>query len=147
MTAAMTHWTDLLDRLVAGTAGEPPPFVTTLRLPPPSRWEPGRLWMDWEVDPGVLHERQGVFGGFIAALADSALSLVTMTVLNDGEAFTTSNLQVSFFRPAPPGRLQMEARVVHRGRTMVHAEATFTRADGKVAAVATATQVILREED
>jgi uncharacterized protein (TIGR00369 family) len=139
----MTRWTELLDQLVAGAAGEPPPFVTTLRLPPPSRWEPGCVWIDWQVDPGVLHERQAVFGGFIAALADSALSLCAMSVLKDDEAFTTSNLQVSFFRPVPLGRLQIEARVVHRGRTMIHVEATFTRADGKVAAVATATQVML----
>jgi uncharacterized protein (TIGR00369 family) len=139
----VSRWSDLLDSLVAGTAGEAPPFANTLRLPPPSRWEPGGVWVEWQVDPGVLHEREGVFGGFIAALADSVLSLCAMSVLDDGEAFATSNLQVSFFRPGPVGRLEIEARVVHRSRTFVHVEASFVRDDGKLAAVATATQVIV----
>src|SRR6185369_15305081 len=85
-----------------------------------------------------------VFGGYLAALADQALGLATMTVLEDGEVFTTSDLRVSFFRPVARGSLHIEAHVVHRGSGMVQAEVVFTRDDGKIAGKATATQVVTR---
>jgi uncharacterized protein (TIGR00369 family) len=70
-----------------------------------------------------------------------------MSLLADDEVLTTSNLQVSFFRPVLGGRLRIESRVVHRGKRMMHVEAMFTRDDGKLAAVATATQVIIPAAD
>jgi len=90
----------------------------------------------------MFHAGGAVFGGFLAALADQMLGLVTMTVLEEGEAFTTSDLRVSFFRPVARGSLHIEAYVVHRGRGMVQAEVVLTRDDGKVAGKATATQVV-----
>ena len=83
-----------------------------------------------------------MFGGYIAALADSLLGLAILSVLEDDEAFTTSDLRISFFRPAVSGTLTIEGRVVHRGRSMAHVEVDFTRDDGKLVAKATATQVI-----
>ena len=141
----MSRWTELLDRLVAhelAPGEEEPPHVQSLRLPYPSSWQPGRVTADWEVDPDFFHERGAVFGGFLAALADQALGMVTMSVLDDGEVFSTSDLRTSFFRPVTTGKLQIEAIVIHRGRSMVQAEVTFTRSDGKLAGKATATQVI-----
>jgi uncharacterized protein (TIGR00369 family) len=90
----------------------------------------------------MFHGGGAVFGGFLAALADQALGLVTMSVLEEGEAFTTADLRVSFFRPVARGSLHIEAQVVNRGRGMVQAEVVFTRDDGKVAGKAMATQVI-----
>lgn len=134
----------LLDQIVAGE-GEAPPFVERLGLPRPTRWERGRAWLEWETDESMFHERGALFGGFVAALADHALIFPTISVLAEGETFTTSDLRVSYFRPIGPGLLRIESRVVHRGRTMIHVEATFTRQDGKLAAVATATQVVAQE--
>jgi len=142
----MTRWTELLDEIVARRGGEPPPFVRKLDMPYPSGWEPGRVWCEWEADPELFHERDALFGGFIAALADHVLGFPVMSVLEDGEAFTTSDLRVSFFRPVSRGTLSIEARVVYRGRKMIHVEASFTREDGKLAAMATATQVIIEPE-
>lgn len=141
----MGRWTELLDRIMRGTEEEAPPFVRTLNLPQITRWEEGRVWLDWEVDPAFFHPGDALFGGYLAALADHALGFPVWTVLGEDEGMTTSNLQVSFFRPVPAGRLHIESRVVNRGRTMVHVEALFTRDDGKLAAVATATQVIVKD--
>lgn len=105
-------------------------------------WQRGRVWSQWPVDPDVFHARGAVFGGYLAAIADSTLGLAVMTVLGEDEVFTTSDLRVSFFRPAAGGTLRIEGRVVHRGRSMAHAEVDFTREDGKLVAKATATQVI-----
>lgn len=138
----MGRWQTLLDQVVAG---EPPPipFVDTLDLPGLVKWERGRIWQEWPVREDVFHPRGGVFGGYIAALADRALGLVTMTVLEDDEAFTTADLNVSFFRPVSSGVLRIEAEVIHRGRSLIQTETTFTRDDGKLAAKAAASQAVI----
>jgi uncharacterized protein (TIGR00369 family) len=99
----------------------------------------------WKVDPRFFHERGSLFGGFLAVLSDHALAMVTMSVLEDGEVFSTSDLRTSFFRPVTEGELSIEATVLHRGRSMIQAEVVFTRADGKLVGKATATQVIANE--
>lgn len=139
----MGRWTDLLDAIRDGRTGNPPPCITNLRLPPVASWEPGRIRTEWTVDTDFFHERGALFGGYLAAIADSAVGLATMTVLEDDETFTTADLRVSFFRPVTGGTLRTEANVVHRGRRMVHVEVTFERDDGKLAGRAIATQVVI----
>ncbi len=134
---------EILDAIVTG-AIPAPPFVATLGLPQPERWEPGRVWSHWEVDPNVLQPQGTLFGGFIAALADQIAGLATLSVLNDDEAYATSDLRLSFLRAVREGKLSIEARVLHRGRTAVHVEVEFTRDDGKLAAKAAATQIVTK---
>ena len=143
----MSEWTELLDRLVAHqrAPGEAePPFVKSLAVPYPDMWERGRVTSTWPVDERFFNERGVLFGGFLAALSDHALGLVTISVLDSGEAFATSDLRTSFYRPVRGGTLAIEAQVVHRSRNMVHAEVVLAGEDGKLVAKATATQVILR---
>jgi len=142
----MAVWGEKLDQIVAGTNEPKPPCVVTLDLPRLQGWLPGRVWAHWVVDPKMFHLGGAVFGGYLAALADQVLGLATMTVMEDGEAFTTSDLRVSFFRPVARGSLHIEAQVVHRGHGMVQTEVVFTRDDGKIAGKATATQVLTRPQ-
>ena len=132
-----------LDAIATG-AIPTPPFVATLGLPQPERWEPGRVWSRWEVDPNVLQPQGARFGGFIAALADQIAGLATLSVLNDDEAYATSDLRVSFLRAVREGTLSIEARVLHRGRAAAHVEVEFTRDDGELAAKAAATQIVTK---
>ncbi len=143
----MTKWTERLDKIADGTAESKAPAVDTLKLPQLSGWLPGRVWLQWKVDPNVFHGGGTVFGGYLAALGDQALGLAMLTVLEDGEVFSTSDLRFSFFRPVSEGTLHIEAEVVHRGRGMAHVEVVLTRDDGKVAGKATATQVIAQAPD
>ncbi len=138
----MKRWARILDS-IASDAPEPIPFVETLRMPGLVRWEPGHIWQEWAVREDLFHPRGALFGGFLAALADRALGLATMTVLEDDEAFTTADLNVSFFRAVSGGVLYVEAEVIHRGRTLIQTEATFTRDDGKLAAKASASQAVI----
>jgi uncharacterized protein (TIGR00369 family) len=121
--------------------------VQSLSLPYPDAWAPGRITARWQADPRFFHERGALFGGFLAALSDHALAMVTMSVLEPGEVFSTSDLRTSFFRPVTGGSLAIEATVIHRGRNMVQAEVTFAREDGKLVGKATATQVVSRKSD
>lgn len=66
-------------------------------------------------------------GGVLAAVADFALSTAVMTELEAGADLVTTNLNVTYLRPVPlSGRFRCEGRVVVRGRTIAHAEATMT---------------------
>ena len=143
----MGRWGDLLDSIVDGA--EPKiPFMDALPLPRTIvKWEPGRLWQEWEVDPSVFHPRGAVFGGFLAALADRSLYLTAVTVLGDDEAMTTADLNVSFFRPVTEGTLHIEGEVIHRGRSLVQVEVEFRRDDGKLAVKASASQAIIPMPD
>ena len=137
----MGFWGTLLDGIVKRQT-TPPAFVRTLGLPGITRWEPGRVWSQWKVDPGVFHNGGAVFGGYIAAIADQVLGLVSMTVLKDDEMISTSDLRVSYFRPVKEGVLEIAAEVIHRGRRRLEVEVSFTQ-EGKLAAKATATQVLV----
>ena len=137
----MSFWGEALDQIVAGT-GTPPPMVAALRLPRIDGWEPGNVWGSWKVDQEMFHAGGAVFGGYLAALADSFVGLAMMTTLEDGEWFTTADLRISYFRPVVGGRLDIAAEVINRGRRMAHVEVVFVNDDDKVAAKATATQVI-----
>lgn len=140
----MGRWQDILESMKDdATQRAAIPFVDTLDLPPVKEWEVGRVIMEWQVDEHVFHPRGAVFGGYIAALADRVLGTVTMTVLDDHESFTTADLNVSFFRPVSSGILTIDAKIIHRGRSLVQAEVEFVREDGKLSNKATATQAII----
>jgi len=136
------RWSEWLDAIVARTQ-DPPPVVTTLRLPGIDGWERGRVWGEWKVDPDVLNAMGSVFGGYLAVLADSFVGLAMMSTLEDDEWFSTSDLRVAFFRPVSKGTLEIAAEVLNRGRRMAHCECVFVNDDDKVVAKATATQVLM----
>ena len=141
----MGFWTDQLEQIVAGT-GTPPPMVSALKLPRIDGWAPGSVWGDWPLDKDMYHAAGSVFGGYLAALADSFTGLAMFTVLADDEFFTTSDLRLAFFRPVVTD-LHIVAEVLNRGRRQAHVEATFVDDRDKVACKATATQVILPMSD
>ena len=137
----MTLWTTFLDEIVAGTA-TPPPMVVSLKLPQISGWASGSVWGDWPLDKEMFHAGGSVFGGYLAALADSFTGLAMFTVLTDDQFFSTSDLRVAYFRPVVTD-LHIVAEVLNRGRRQAHVEATFVDDRDKVACKATATQVVL----
>ncbi len=53
---------------------------------------------------------RALFGGYIAALADQMLALATMTVLEDGVFFGTTNMSIDYLAPVAGGDLVVEAR-------------------------------------
>jgi uncharacterized protein (TIGR00369 family) len=137
------QWTEFLDRLVARKT-ELPSHVRVLRIPLIDGWEPGRVWSAWEVDPELIQPHGDVFGGYIAAVADEMLGMATMSVLAEGEVFTTSESSLHYFRPIRAGTLRVEASVLHRGRSSAHVEVAFTNREGEPVAKARGTQIIRR---
>jgi uncharacterized protein (TIGR00369 family) len=86
-----------------------------------------------------------LYGGAIAMLAGTAIDGTVQTTLPAGTAFAPVDLKVYFLRPVPPDGRALLARgtVIHRGRTIAIGTSEVFDADGKKAAVATGSAVIL----
>lgn len=116
----------------------------TFRL---AHWEWGKLSIDWEIDDRFVMPDGVMFGGHVAAVADHVAGLVTMTVLEANEdRFRTARLETNFFRPIMKPSAMIEARIVNISASLIHAEADFLNADGKLAARIDATQMKRREQ-
>ncbi|MEI9993657.1 MAG: PaaI family thioesterase [Rhizomicrobium sp.] len=139
----MTWATERLDALIAGRA-EAPPVVQTLRLGLLDAWEEGWVGKRWEPDPDLLNGDGTLFGGYIAALADQMLGFAAMTVIPEGSAFRTINLNVQFLRVGRAHPILAEARVISHTKSLITAEADFYReADKELIARAGAQQMVL----
>ena len=89
--------------------------------------------------PGTLH------GGAMMALADSVGAVATVINLPSGaKGTTTLESKTNFLKAAPAGEIVSAiCRPVHKGaRTMVWTT-EIRRADGKLAAIVTQTQMVL----
>jgi 1,4-dihydroxy-2-naphthoyl-CoA hydrolase len=87
---------------------------------------------------GVLH------GGALMALADNLGGTATTANLKDGQSTTTIESKTNFFAAIPVGSVaHAECTPLHRGRTTMVWQTKVTRADGRLAAIVTQTQLVL----
>jgi uncharacterized protein (TIGR00369 family) len=88
-----------------------------------------------------------VQGGFAGSVLDIALGLVSISVLTeDASGVATTDLSVKYFRAIyeTTGFLDIEASVVHLGRTIVVAQAQLIDGAGRLCASAQSTSLIHR---
>jgi uncharacterized protein (TIGR00369 family) len=84
-----------------------------------------------------------VQGGFLTAMLDDTMGPLAALALGGGAFAQTLELKSSFLRPARPGPLHGEGRVVHRGRDIMFLEARLLAPDGAVIATASATARVI----
>ncbi|WP_110181371.1 PaaI family thioesterase [Nocardioides solisilvae] len=103
----------------------------------------GRATLVVDVDERHLNHAGAVHGGLLATLVDTTMGAAIGSTLAEGSA-ATSQLTVTYLRPAKPGRLAVSAAVSKRGESLtvceadieqdgeslVHALATFALLDG-----------------
>jgi uncharacterized protein (TIGR00369 family) len=130
--------------------GQPPQMIRTLKL---DIWAgrmdsfgEGFLNVHWDVDPLYANPDGSIYGGWISAMADNLLYLVSSTVFKEGENASTSDLQLIFMRPIKQGRIRIEARVVERSRSAILCDCSFFLPDGRLAARATAQQAVFESK-
>ncbi len=88
--------------------------------------------------PAVLH------GGAVMAFADTLGAIATVANLPQGAGTTTIESKTNFFTAIPLGETaHAECTPLHRGRTTMVWQTRITRADGRLAAVVTQTQLVL----
>ncbi|HLC28912.1 MAG TPA: PaaI family thioesterase [Dehalococcoidia bacterium] len=105
--------------------------------------EPGHVRVRYTARPEFGNPQGAIQGGFLAAMLDDAMGPALFTTLSSEDFAPTIEMKVSFFRPARPGPLFAEGRVVHQTRSLAFLEGTLATEDGDLVATATATARII----
>ena len=85
-----------------------------------------------------------IHGGVWCDIADAAIGTAHATSLEEGESFTSIDLQINFFRPAWNGRIRAVAKPVNVGRQVSRYVCDILRDDDKLVAQVTSTVMTLR---
>jgi uncharacterized protein (TIGR00369 family) len=122
----------------------PPPAAATLGFKllaiDPER---GTIRVQFEGKREFLNPMGVVQGGFLAAMLDDTLGPALVCSLPPGHFAPTIELKVNFIKPAPPGVLIGEGRVVSRGGTIAFLAGELRSEAGELLATATATARIV----
>jgi uncharacterized protein (TIGR00369 family) len=116
----------------------PPPIARLLGFVLKSI-EPGHAVFEMEVEERHHNPMGTLHGGIYCDLADAAMGYAYAATLGEGEAFTTVELKINFFRPMRRGKIIAEAKVIKAGNTLGYVECGVTDQDGKLVAKAAST--------
>lgn len=139
----MTRFQQLIDDWIEGRS-EPAPVAGLIgfRL---TSFEDGVARMELQVGTQHHNPMGIVHGGVLCDLADAAMGVAIAATLEDGEGFATLQLSASYLRSVREGLLIASGRVVHRGRSVCHAEAEVVDAERKTVARFTSAAMVTRE--
>ena len=88
----------------------------------------GEARLEMEVVPSVQNVAGSLHGGAIATLVDRAGTVAIVTADRDGRPGVTTDLNVSYFAPAPAGSTVVaEARVLKAGKTLAYVTVDIRR--------------------
>ena len=108
---------------------------------------PGTATMELTADTEVHANPMGtIHGGVLCDIADAAIGTAHAASLEQGESFTSIDLQINFFRPIWSCRLRAVARPVNLGRQISRYLCDILRDDDKLVAQVTSTVMTLRGE-
>ena len=105
--------------------------------------ENGTIGVAFTATEAFTTPRGDVLEGFLAAMLHDVVGPALLATLEPTEFITTIDLKSSFLRPAYPGRLYGEGRVVHRDGDIAFLEGMLTDPEGKVVATAAATARVI----
>ena len=87
---------------------------------------------------GVIH------GGAVMAWGDTLGGMTAVSALKEGQRTATIESKTNFFAPIPRGdKVRAVCTPLHSGRTTIVLQTNITRADGRLAAMVTQTQIVL----
>lgn len=99
----------------------------------------------WEEQPAAAVNPFGtVQGGYLAVFIDELLSTAIASVLEEGEWAMTVEFKINFLRRLSPGRLEGNAKVLRRSRTLGFLEAQVAKEGGAIAVTASSIWAISR---
>lgn len=106
--------------------------------------EDGFARLSLPVKADLLQGYGTVHGGAITSLADSAVAIALISVLEPGQRVYTIELKLNFVKAVSSGQLMAEAYVVHRGRRLGLGEVDVKNKEGELVAKGLATFSISR---
>lgn len=129
---------------IAAIAQAQPPFAVTLGLRV-THATPDRVEAELPVTEALANRNNTLHGGAFMALADNLGGTATFLNLKEGEGTSTIESKTNFFRPVAIGDTARAVTVpLHKGRSTMVWQTTITTGEGKLAAIVTQTQMILR---
>lgn len=106
---------------------------------------PGTATIEILADTEIHANPMGtIHGGVLCDIADAAIGMAHAAGLEEGESFTSIDLQINFFRPAWNGRLRAIAKPVNVGRLISRYVCDIVKEDDKLVAQVTSTVMTLR---
>lgn len=108
------------------------------------RPEEGFVRIRFQAHEGFVNPLGTVQGGFLAAMLDDTMGPALYSMLEPGEGAPTLELKVNFLRPARPGAIVGEGRVVHRAGSTAFLEGKLLDESGTLLATGTATVRIVK---
>jgi 1,4-dihydroxy-2-naphthoyl-CoA hydrolase len=94
----------------------------------------------------LTNRNDGLHGGALMAIADNLGGTATFINIPEGAGTTTIESKTNFFAAIPLGdTLRAECTPLHRGRSTMVWQTRVTRSDGRLAALVTQTQMIIRK--
>ena len=106
---------------------------------------PERITAELPVREELNNRFDIMHGGAIMALADNLGGTATTANLKEGQSTTTIESKTNFFAAVPLGdTARAECTPLHRGRTTMVWQTRITRGDGRLCAIVTQTQMVLK---
>ncbi|HZN91063.1 MAG TPA: PaaI family thioesterase [Myxococcales bacterium] len=109
--------------------------------------EVGRAVTEMDAGPRHANAVGTLHGGVICDLADAAMGAAIATTVEEGESFTTLDLNAKYFKPVWSAHLRAVARVTRRTRTLGLIECEVTDAGGSLVAKVFSTCMVLRGDE
>jgi 1,4-dihydroxy-2-naphthoyl-CoA hydrolase len=135
---------DIAAHLLQAVVERQPPFFRLLGAKIVEA-SPDRVVAELLVRDELANRNGGLHGGAVMAVADNLGGTATFLNLPAGASTTTIESKTNFFAAVGLGdTLRAECTPLHRGRTTMVWQTRITRGDGKLAAVVTQTQLVMR---
>lgn len=132
---------DIMRAIMAGEIPDAPVSVTLgFRM---TEVEHGRAVVTCDTDPAHFNPAGRLNGGYLATLLDACMSCAIISALPAGQIMTTLEFKISFMRGIAKGRVAGEGKIVNVGRRVATAEGWVRDEQGKLAAHATATCLVM----
>jgi len=92
----------------------------------------------------LTHPYGIVHGGAIASLADSAVAMALISLVEQKDRIATIEFKINFFVPISKGKLKAHAKIIHKGSKTAVGDVEVINEKGKMVAKVIATYSIMR---
>jgi uncharacterized protein (TIGR00369 family) len=95
----------------------------------------------------LTHPYGIVHGGAIASLADSAVAMALISLVEPKDRITTIEFKINFFVPVSKGELKAHAKIIHKGSKTAVGDVEVINEGGELVAKVIATYSIMRGDE
>ena len=124
---------------------EPPPVARLVGIELVSV-EPGAAVFELAADERHANPMGTLHGGILCDLADAAMGVAFVSLIEVGETYTTLELKINFLKPIWKARLRASGRVIRKGKSVGLVACEVTDEEGALVAYATSTCMVLAGE-